>query len=84
MTAPAVGTLVDYKLNAGDESVLAAQRGVGNRARAGDIYPAIVVRVFDPNATTANLQVFLDGPDTYWATSRTEGDSEGHWTPQAG
>ncbi|KAB2384747.1 hypothetical protein [Actinomadura montaniterrae] len=55
------------------------QAHVGNRAQAGQTYPAMVVRVFDPSATTANLQVSLDGNDTYWATSRTEGDGEGHW-----
>ena len=52
---------------------------VGNHVQAGDTYPAMVVRVFDPSVTTANLQVFLDGNDTYWATSRTEGDGECHW-----
>ena len=45
---------------------------VGNQVQEGDVYPAIVVRVFDPSVSTANLQVLLDGNDTYWATSRTE------------
>lgn len=52
---------------------------VGNRAVAGQTYPAQVVRVFDPATTTANLQVALDGNDVYWATSRTEGEGAGHW-----
>ena len=52
---------------------------VGNTAREGDVCAAIVVRVFDPSTSTANLQVHLDGNDTYWATSRTEGDGPGHW-----
>lgn len=52
---------------------------VGNQAEAGQVYPAMVVRVFDPRATTANLQVLLDGNDSYWATSRTERDGEGGW-----
>jgi hypothetical protein len=52
---------------------------VGNEVTAGDVYPAVVVRVFDPSVTTANLQVLLDGTDTYWATSRTESPAEGHW-----
>jgi len=52
---------------------------VGNHAEEGQVYPAVVVRVFDPSVTTANLQVQLDGNDTYWATSRTEGDGPGHW-----
>src|SRR6185437_14898718 len=41
---------------------------VGNAVREGDMCAALVVRVFDPS--TANLQVHLDGNDTYWATSR--------------
>lgn len=54
---------------------------VGNTVRAGDTYPAVVVRTFDPKSTTANLQVLLDGNDTYWATSRQAGDTdaEGRW-----
>ena len=51
----------------------------GNGASEGDECAAMVVRVFDPRTTTANLQVHLDGNDTYWATSRTEGDGAGHW-----
>lgn len=52
---------------------------VGNHAEAGQVYPATVVRVFDSSTSTANLQVTLDGNDTYWATSRAEGDEPGHW-----
>jgi hypothetical protein len=51
---------------------------VGNTAREGDAYPAMIVRTF--GETTVNLQVHLDGDDTYWATSRMEGDgSPGTW-----
>jgi hypothetical protein len=52
----------------------------GNWASEGDIYPAVVVRLFDPSVTTANLQVFLDGNDHYWATSRMEGEGPGSWS----
>jgi hypothetical protein len=49
----------------------------GNEVREGDVFPALVVRIWP---TSVNLQVFLDGNDTYWATSRLEasisGDSE--------
>lgn len=51
----------------------------GNHATAGDVFPATVVRVFNESTTTANLQVLLDGTDTYWATSRAEGDGAGFW-----
>lgn len=56
------------------------QAHVGNHAEAGQVFPATVVRVFHPTVTTANLQVALDGNDTYWATSRTEGEGPGHWS----
>jgi hypothetical protein len=52
---------------------------VGNPAREGDVCAAMVVRVFDPSVSTANLQVHLDGNDTYWATSRQEGVGPGSW-----
>jgi hypothetical protein len=51
---------------------------VGNHATAGDYLPAMVVATFYAGA--ANLQVFLDGNDTYWATSRPNGDGNGTWT----
>jgi hypothetical protein len=54
---------------------------VGNTALPGDTYPAVIVRVFGPTPENrANLSVLLDGTDTYWATSRTEGDGEGEWS----
>jgi len=51
---------------------------VGNEAEAGQVYPATVVRTW--GGTTVNLHVTLDGSDTYWATSRPEGDGESQWT----
>lgn len=54
------------------------QAHVGNAARAGQTYAALVVCVFE-GAEVANLQVFLDGNDSYWATSRKEGDAPGTW-----
>lgn len=53
---------------------------VGNHAAEGDVYPAVVVRVWDESTVTVNLQVILDGTDTYWATSRAEGDDPGTWS----
>lgn len=53
--------------------------GFGNPVRAGDMFPAIVVRVFPVGSV--NLQVFLDGNDTFWATSASEGEGQrGHWS----
>lgn len=55
-----------------------AQAHVGNGVLAGESYPAIVVRVWPPGVYS-QLQVFLDGNDTYWATSVEQGDTEGTW-----
>lgn len=52
---------------------------VGNYAAEGDVYPAVLVRVFDEGTVTCNLQVLLDGNDTYWATSRQQGEGPGTW-----
>lgn len=50
----------------------------GNEVRAGDVFPATIVRVFDVGSV--NLQVQLDGTDTFWATSAAEGDQAGNWS----
>ncbi|MEV6105715.1 hypothetical protein AB0M28_13505 [Streptomyces sp. NPDC051940] len=52
---------------------------VGNHAQAGDVFPAMIVRVWDEGTVTVNAQVFLDGNDTLWATSRAEGEGPGTW-----
>lgn len=54
-----------------------AQAHIGNDVEAGQVYPAVAVRVW--SAGYANFQVSLDGNDTYWATSRTEGTQPGTW-----
>jgi hypothetical protein len=66
--------LSDVKLQTG------FQAHVGNHVNAGDVFPAVVVRVWSPEVGTANLHVFLDGNDTYWATSRVQGDGECQWS----
>lgn len=52
---------------------------VGNDVRVGDVFPAMVVRVFEPSHGEVNLQVFLDGNDTLWVTSSVEGMGDGQW-----
>jgi hypothetical protein len=66
----------------GDPGATGHQLHVGNHAEAGQVFPAQIVRIFDPegDSGTSNLQVFLDGNDTYWATSRKTGNGEGDWT----
>ncbi|MEU6279723.1 hypothetical protein [Streptomyces sp. NPDC047028] len=72
---PSVGRIVQYQL--------AEHTGfvghVGNHSAAGDVYPAVIVRVWGESTITCNLQVLLDGTDTYWATSRAEGTEAGTW-----
>lgn len=52
----------------------------GNAVKPGDVFPAMIVRIFPGNPhDVANLQVHLDGNDTFWATSRHEGEDRGEW-----
>lgn len=82
---PTPGRIVLYTLNKADANAInlarTAESGrVGNQAYPGDVCPATVVRVFgETPGSAANLQVHLDGNDTYWATSRCVGDGEGRW-----
>lgn len=79
---PTIGRIVHYTLSQHDADAIQLRRteaGItnANTAAAGQTYPAVVVRTF--GGAAANLQVLLDGPDMYWATSRTEGEGESHW-----
>jgi len=51
----------------------------GNAAEEGTVYPGIIVSPW--NGPHANIQVFLDGTDSYWATSRSEFHAEGPADP---
>lgn len=83
---PSLGRIVHYVLNADDVAaidrhmpiVVDGQRQERNPVNAGELYPAMVVKVFGQPYT--NLQVFLDGAVTYWACSRVEGDQPGTWS----
>jgi hypothetical protein len=57
---------------------------IGNSVQAGDLFPAVVVRVHAESTVTCNLRVLLDGSDTWWATSRAEGDDPGRWSRKGG
>ncbi len=46
-----------------------AQAHIGNEVKAGDICPAMVLRVWSQESGCSNLKVMLDGSDEYWATS---------------
>jgi hypothetical protein len=73
--------MVLYTLSEADAAKINARRDAdrnsGNRVEAGQDCAAIVVAAW--GNSSANLQVLLDGTDTYWATSRSEGDEQGHW-----
>ena len=59
-----------------------AQIHVGNTVHEGDQYPGVVVRVFEA-AHSANLRVWLDGNDDFWACSKSEGEGPNTWQVQA-
>jgi hypothetical protein len=59
-----------------------AQVHVGNSVSEGQIFPGIVVATWgDGPGQAINIQVFLDGTDVFWATSRHVGEQPGdyHW-----
>ncbi len=57
-----------------------AQAHIGNDVKAGDILPAMVLRVWGDSGCS-NLKVILDGSDEYWATSVNFDDAKqpGTW-----
>jgi hypothetical protein len=62
---------------AGEPGATGHQAHAGNQVRAGDQFPAVIVAIWGPESV--NLQVLLDGNDTYWATSRRGGGLHGEW-----
>jgi hypothetical protein len=69
-----------------DEAILpGAMLHAGNTVDEGDVFPAVIIRVFSSEVGTSNLQVLLDGNDTFWATSRGQvaadsTDKKGLWS----
>jgi hypothetical protein len=56
------------------------QAHVGNSAREGQVFPLLVTAVNGSGeGASVNGQVFLDGNDVFWATSRKEGSEAGTW-----
>jgi hypothetical protein len=86
---PSIGRVVHYTISDGELHAANAANAGGNYVASGHVYPAVVVRVWDDQPdSVCNLQVLLDGPGTYWATSRQLADEpEGapgrwHWPPR--
>jgi hypothetical protein len=87
---PSIGRIVHYRISEGDRRAIISSRQqtniTGNVPGIGEQYPAVVVRTWGSTPeSSVNLQVLLDGPDTHWATSVTEGDGERQysWPPRA-
>ena len=73
------------QVQAGRNLFTSGLQETGNMVMVGDIYPAIIVRMF--GGTSVNLKVMLDGTDTYWATSvpydAAHGPRSWHWPDRA-
>ena len=89
---PTVGRIVHYKLSQQDADEVnrrrtgsghgenwpeGAQAHTGNSVKAGDVFPMIITVVH--SESMVNGQVFLDGNDTLWVTSRSLGENEFDW-----
>lgn len=70
-------------LIAEDKWTAGAQAHFGNPVQIGDVFPMIVVAIFPDEFGQGNPgvngQVFLDGNDSLWITSASEGPDEGQW-----
>ncbi len=54
---------------------------IGNKAEAGQVLPMTIVRVWGTTPeSSVNGQVLLDGNDTLWVTSRSQGEGQGRWS----
>jgi hypothetical protein len=83
MTSPSTGRIVHYKLTEGDvdriETLrLGTPRSRGNKPRADQVVPLIVVVAHDGGKVSG--QAFLDGNDNLWVTSAAEGEGRGQWS----
>jgi hypothetical protein len=53
---------------------------IGNSVAEGDVYPLLITRTWgDQEDSAVNGQVFLDGSDTLWVTSVTQGTGARQW-----
>lgn len=86
--APRLGADVHYRLTEDDVAFINdqfphlppfAEWDNRNPVHADQVYAAKIVRTFENDSTDANLQVFLDGRHTYWATLRPQGTGPGTW-----
>jgi hypothetical protein len=81
---PQLGARVHYRLDHANVRAIHRQRLAahvrGAAVRAGDVCPAVIVRVSgDVHDAPCNLQVALDGPDRFWVQQVTSGTNDGTW-----
>ncbi len=85
---PTTGRIVHYALGPSDVDTIKRNRSVagtgiamGNEPHEGDILPMLIVKPWgDTEGSAVNGQVFLDGNDTLWVTSRSEGTGPFTWS----
>jgi len=75
-----VGRTVLYRMLSSDCEQLKQQPPEqNNEHEAGQLVPALVLRVWGEGANRANLRVSVDGNATLWKTSICEGPGVGQW-----
>lgn len=71
-------------IRAGQRVGTGEQIHVGNQAQEGDVFPLYITRVWtDADGGPVNGQVFLDGNDSLWVTSATQGEGPRRYQPIA-
>jgi hypothetical protein len=83
-TIPTIGRFVHYTLSAQDAALVSERRkrqgAHANAVEAGQVLPMLIVRTWgDTPESCVNGQVFLDGDDVLWVTSRSVGEGPGHF-----
>ncbi len=73
---PTLGRIVLYKLADYDCSDSSKVNG----AKAGDVVPAIITKVWNAETGCVNMTVFVDGPAPMWKTSVLPSDAEAGWS----
>ncbi len=58
---------------------MGAQAHIGKPVTEGQVFPMVVVAVIPDDVHGVNGQVFLDGNDVLWVTSRAEGTEPHTW-----
>jgi hypothetical protein len=81
---PSIGRIVHYTLSEHDEALINERREAGdargNAAERGQVYPLLITRTWgDTPESSVNGQVFLDGDDVLWVTSRSVGEGPGRF-----